>query len=191
MSIEDKINKYTLLELDDGSGAIITVKITRLAADIASTVDCPSNTTVSNVDILASLGRYDVLVDKRPLDIGSVVKVKCTISVFRNIKQLELKRIWILRSTAEEIAEWEVGAKFKSEVLSQPWVLSKERLRELQKAEIEKRSKREDAERMEEKRQASEAAKKLKRAERRREHEQRKELKRRKEDIAMNAGAII
>jgi hypothetical protein len=190
-SIEDKFSKYTLLELDDGSGAIITVKITRLAADVVETSEPSSNTTVSNVDILSAVGRYDVLVDRQPLVIGDVVKAKCTISVFRNVKQLDLKRIWIIRSTSQEVEEWEQCAKFKHEVLNQPWELSKDKLRELQKGEMEKRRKKEEAGRMEEKKQKHEAAKKGKRAERRREHEQRKEDRRRKEEEAMNAGAIV
>jgi hypothetical protein len=185
------VNRYTLLELDDGGGAIITVKITRLPPELVNPVESPSNTTVSNVDIVAEPGRYEVLVDKMPLDIGTVVKVKCTISVFRHLRQLELKRIWILKSTAEEIAEWEEGAKFKREVMHQPWILSKERLMELQKAEVETRKKREEAERREEKRLRYEVVAKARRLERRRDHEERKEAKRRKEEDLMNAGAII
>ena len=185
------MNKFALVELDDGSGSIITIKITRLDAESAKTADCPSNTTIANVDILTSLGRFDVLVDKKPLDIGNVIKVKCTISTFRNVRQLELKRIWVLRSTVEEVAEWHERAKFKSEVLSEPWALSQEKLRELQKAEMEKRRKREEAERMEEKKQKHDAAKQAKRVERRREHEMRKEARRRKEEELMNAGAIV
>lgn len=191
VSIEDRLNKYTLLDLDDGSGAIITLKISRLVAEVAGAATCPSNTTVSNVDVLSTLGRYNVLVDKVPLDIGTILKVKCTISVFRNVRQLELVRIWILRSTAEEIKEWEDSAKFKAEVLSKPWLLSEEQLRDFQEAEMKKRRNKEEAEKVEEQRQRQEAAKKLKRVERRREHEIRKEARRRKEDEIMNAGAII
>jgi hypothetical protein len=191
LSVEDKFNKYTLLELDDGSGTIVTIKITRLAAEIIGASDCPSNTTVSNVDIESAIGRYDVLIDRNPLVIGDVVKAKCTISVFRNVKQLDLKRIWILRSTAQEIDEWEEGAKFKAEVLSRSWELSKERLRELQMKEMERRRKREEAERAEERKQKLEAVKKVKRVERRREHEQRKEVRRKKEEELMNSGAIL
>jgi hypothetical protein len=191
LSIDEKVNKYTLLELDDGSGAIITVKITRLAPELANHSDCSSNTTVSNVNVIAELGRYEVLVNNVPLDIGTVVKVKCTISVFRNVRQLELKRIWVLKSTIDEIAEWEEGAIFKRQVLSRPWILSRDRLRELQKAEVDKRKKREEVERMEDKRMNYEAVKKAKRAERRKEHEERKEAKRRKEETFLNVGAII
>jgi hypothetical protein len=191
LSIDDKFNKYTLLELDDGSGVVITVKITRLPSDPSSSIDRPSNTTVSNVDVITEQGRYDVLVDKAALDIGTVIKVKGTISMFRNVRQLELKRIWIVRSTAEEIAEWEEGAKFKREVLNQPWVLSKERLRDLQQAELGKRLKREETERMEQKKHRYEAAKAAKRAERRKEHDERKEAKRKQQENVINEGALI
>jgi hypothetical protein len=170
---------------------VITVKITCLGADVTSTIDCPSNTTIANVDVVSSLGNYDIHIDKQPLEIGAVVKVKGTISAFRNIRQIELKRIWVVRSTTEEIAEWQDGAKFKREVLSQPWVLSQEQLRDLQKSEMQKRHKREEAERMEEKRLRHDAAKTVRRAERRREHELKKEAKRRKEEEIMNAGALI
>lgn len=190
LSIEDKFSKYTLLELDDGSGKLITVKITRLAKDVTQSIDCPSNTTVSNVNIITAIGRYDVLVDLVPLDIGTVIKIKATISVFRNMKQLELKRVRIVRSTAEELVEWEELAKCKRD-LDRPWILSKERLKELEKAETEKRRMRRQTEVRAEERQKSEANRKIKRAEKRREYEESKERQRRKEELIMNLGALI
>lgn len=184
-------NRYTLVELDDGSGAVITVKLTRVIPEEGN----PSNhfwkTTVPNVSIIAKIGRYDVLVDDFTLDIGTVVKVKGTISAFRNIRQLELRRIWVLRSTIEECDEWTEAAKFKAEVLSRPWTLSKERLRELQKAELEKRTKKEDAEKLAEQKRKLEAAKKVRKAARKKEHDTRKEVKRKKEEEFMNSGALI
>lgn len=169
----------------------MTIKITRLADDITSTIDCPSNTTIANVDVVSSLGNYDIHIDKQVLEIGTVVKAKGTISTFRNLRQIELKRIWIVRSTAEEMAEWVEGAKFKGEVLSKPWVLSQEQLKNLQKSEMQKRHKREEAARMEEKRLRHDAAKKVRRAERRKEHDLKKEARRKQEEDIMNTGAII
>ncbi|KIW02007.1 uncharacterized protein PV09_06513 [Verruconis gallopava] len=193
VSIDDKLNRYTLLELDDGSGSLIVVKITRLdsASAASPSSSFSSNTNVANVDVVVAPGRYDVLVNRVPLSIGAAVKVKCTISEFRNVRQLELKRIWTLRSTAEEAAEWEECARFKREVLCRPWVVSKEKLRALLSAETEKRMRLEDRERREDRRQKRATARKMESAEKRREHEQRKEERRKREEDRMNKGAIV
>ena len=181
LSIEDKFNKFALLEVDDGSGAVVHIKITRLDAEIARSVECPSNTTVSKLNIAAEIGRYDVLVDNVPLHVGTIIKAKCTIGEFRGIKQLDLKRIHVLSSTADEIKEWADVARWKKDVLSKPWVLSEQRLSELRDRDEEERKRK----KVQEKKEAERLRIKVRR------WEEKAERRRRQEEVIMNAGAII
>lgn len=58
------------------------------------------------------------------LDIGTVVQAKGTISHFRNTPQLSLKRLKVLRSTAEELRLIDGRSRFLESVLSRPWVVA-------------------------------------------------------------------
>lgn len=146
---------------------------------------------MDNLSIVAKLGCYDVIVDNTILDIGTVVKVKCTISEWRQTKQLELKRIHIVRSTADEVKAWQEVVRWKRDVLGKPWVLSKKQLLDLEAAEAEIRRQRRSEERAEEERQRQKVAKKARRAEKMKVFEEKAEKKRRQEEVIMNAGALI
>jgi hypothetical protein len=60
------------------------------------------------------------------VEVGSVVKIKGGIGVFRDQKQIRLKVITIIGDTNAEVKCWNDVAKFKRDVLSQPWVVSPE-----------------------------------------------------------------
>ncbi|KAF2426610.1 hypothetical protein EJ08DRAFT_637864 [Tothia fuscella] len=191
VQIEDLFGKYALLALDDGSGANATVKITRLPAEITNSIDCPSNTEVDNLNIISSLGRFDISVDDTVLDIGTVVKVKCTISEFRGTKQLDLKRVHVVKSTSEEVKAWEDVVKWKRDVLSKPWVLTPKELNDLETSERALRRMKRLEERAEEEHQRVRVVKKAKRKEKMRLHEEKVEKRRRQEEVIMNAGALL
>jgi septal ring factor EnvC (AmiA/AmiB activator) len=132
------------------------------------------------------------------LDIGRVVKVKGTISEFRGQKQVELKRIWVIKTTNEEARSWEEAARFKMEVLDKPWHITKEEHSKI-KAEdkAERRKNREWEKAMaahEEKKRAHEEEKRRRAREYEKymaEREKRLEVRRRREEVMMNAGALI
>jgi hypothetical protein len=191
VSIEDMFGKYALLTLDDGSGKNIIVKITRLPDQITKSIDCPANTTVDNLNIVSNLGRFDAVVDNTILDIGMVVKVKCTIGEFRNVKQLDLQRIRVVRSTEEEVEWWEDVIRWKRDVLGSPWKLSQTQVAELNAAEAEKRRKRREEERAAEEKAKQKALRHAKRAEKRKTYDEKTDMKRRKEELEMNRGALI
>jgi hypothetical protein len=191
ISIEDMFGKYVLLTLDDGSGATIVIKITRLPLEIVKSIDCPANTTVDNLNIISELGRFDVVVDNTILDIGTVVKVKCTIGEFRQVKQLDLQRIKVVRTTEEEVEWWDEVVHWKRDVLGTPWVLSKQEMDKLYAAEAEKRQQRRDEDRAAEERQRDKMVRRAKRAEKRKGYEEKAERKRRREELEMNRGALI
>jgi hypothetical protein len=178
----DVYERYALFHIDDGSGRNIAVKICRLLPEDV-TPQAPSNTTVSNLNISTSLGGSSIRVDGTILDIGSVVKLKCTIDYFRDSKQLVLQRAMVLKSTVEEVQEWHLLAKWSRE-LSKPWILQPHELASMERQEIRDQQRRNAKE--------TKRLELLKaREQTRHEKEAKWEIQRRKDEIAMNAGALI
>ncbi|OCL07937.1 hypothetical protein AOQ84DRAFT_354732, partial [Glonium stellatum] len=190
VAIDDINSKYTILTVDDSSGATIEVKIVRLAPEIANAVDCPSNTTVDNVNVVAELGVFEVVVDGCNLDIGTIIKAKCTISEFRGNKQLDLKRVSLVRSTDEEAQAWAEMAAFRQNVLAKPWVLSEEELKRIDKGLKVQRKKEKEYQRLKAEHEARKRARKEAWDQKMAEWEHKAEKKRRKEEAIMNYGAL-
>ncbi len=190
VAIDDINSKYTVLTIDDGSGATIELKIVRIPPDEYNPVDSPSNTTITNVNVVSELGVFEVTVDNHCLDIGTVIKAKGTVSEFRGIKQLDLKRIWVVTTTNEEAQAWAETATFKQEVLSKPWHVSAKEGQKIKSKMKADKKKQQDYER----RRAEHFAKKEEHQRARRIHmaqrEEKLELRRRKEELIMNAGAL-
>ncbi|KAF3037853.1 hypothetical protein E8E12_008770 [Didymella heteroderae] len=191
VAIDDITSKYSALTLDDGSGATIELKIVRRVTDQQSSETCSSNTTINNVNVISQFGIFEITVDNVNIDIGTVLKAKGTISEFRGVKQLELKRVQIVSSTDEEARAWLDGAAFKTEVLSNKWrITSAEHAIIKAKIKAEKKKAKEYDKRLREyeiKRDEYEAARAAHEAKR----EAKLEARRRKEDLMMNAGALV
>ncbi|KAL1635440.1 hypothetical protein SLS58_010249 [Diplodia intermedia] len=125
VAVEDLGPRFALLTLDDGSGATLELKITRLAATAATaaatagtsgnnaiennsnskpgstTTTTPrspssSNTTVPNLTVHTAIGLFSVVADGAPVDVGTTLKAKCTLGTFRNTVQGVLQRCWVL-----------------------------------------------------------------------------------------------
>lgn len=167
------------------------MKITRLDPDISSAVDCPSNTTVGNLNVVAQVGIFEVVVDGQNLDIGTVIKAKCTITEFRGNKQLDLKRISIMRTTDEEAQAWADTAAFRQNVLAKPWVLSPKELKRIEKGLKVQRKKEKEHQRLKAEHEARKWARRRVRDRKIAEWGQKAEKKRRKEEFIMNHGALI
>ncbi|KAF1957072.1 hypothetical protein CC80DRAFT_491909, partial [Byssothecium circinans] len=193
VAIDDINLKYTVLTIDDGSGATIELKIVRLTADIYNAAKHPSNTTVGNVDVVSALGVFEVMIGGEQVDIGTVVKAKGTISEFRGAKQIELKRAWIVRTTDEEAQAWSEMAKFKKDVLSKPWRLTSTEHKQILKDMKKEKKKQEEYEEYKRAKAAHEAKKAARRKVEEKERERKEaklESRRRKEEVIMNAGAL-
>jgi hypothetical protein len=187
VAIDDINIWYTVLTIDDGSGANIEVKIVRISSPKKSAIYSSPETQIENVRIISQLGVFEVMVGNQALDIGSVIKAKGTISEFRGVKQLEMKRVWVINTTNEEARAWAEVATFKRDVLSKPWHLSTAEARKIKhdkKVEIKKEQKYAEYERGKAQRVQARNAYIA-------EREGRLEARRRKEEIMMNAGAII
>lgn len=183
VAIETISSYFSLLTLDDGSGACIEIKINHRKMQAGDEAEYPSNTNVDNLDVLMHLGLPTILVDKQPIDIGTVVKVRCTISVYRRTRQLELKKTLVVKDTNAEAAAWKEVAEYKRDVLARPWVLTtsdQDRIdRETRKEELRLREKSKRRVRYE-----------AKMAEKRREHEERVARRNAQCEQFYNAGAL-
>ncbi|KAF2449653.1 hypothetical protein P171DRAFT_405085 [Karstenula rhodostoma CBS 690.94] len=183
--------RYTTLTLDDGSGDTLEVKIKRLLPELYNPVDSPSNTEVDNLDVLSGLGRFDITVDGQIVDIGTIIKVKGTISEFRGFKQLELKRIWVVSTTDEEAKFWKALATFKKNVLGKPWHLGKAEGEKIKRELKLEQWKTREYERQKAVHEAKKMEQRKARAVYLAQKDARYEMRRRKEEIMMNAGALI
>lgn len=148
-------------------------------------------TTLPNVSIISQLGTFEVVVDNQRLDIGSVVKAKGTISEFRGIKQIDLKRIWVVTTTNEEAQAWAETADFKQEVLSKPWHVSSREHKQIKARKSLERKKLEEYARRKAEHEVKKEAQRQARAVHMAQKEKKQELQRRKEEVMMNAGALI
>ncbi|KAF2258020.1 hypothetical protein CC78DRAFT_526948 [Lojkania enalia] len=191
VAIDDINMKYTVLTIDDGSGATVEVKIVRLTPDVYNPVESSSNTAIDNVHVISRYGIFEIMVNEARLAIGSVIKAKCTISEFRNQKQLELKRVWVLFTTDEEAKAWTKAAVFKREVLSIPWQLSSVEHKKITKEIKVEREKAKKHERLKADHEARRKEYRKAKEESMAKQEVKLESRRRKEEIMMNAGALI
>jgi hypothetical protein len=191
VAIDDINVKYTALTLDDGSGATVELKIIRRVAGDRDLESASSNTYVDNVNVISDFGTFEVMVGQQRIDIGTVLKAKGTISEFRAVKQLEMKRAWVVSTTNEEAQAWAEAAAFKQKVLSLPWRLTSAEHRKIKEKIKSDKNKAKEYERLkrdhERKKEEQRKAKELHTAQR----EVKLESRRRKEERMMNAGALI
>lgn len=126
--------KYCFVTLDDGSGELLNVKITRRPADQVAKAEYPSNTLVDNVDVNVTLGVAALAIDGRPVTVGQPIRVRGSLETYRGVRQLDLKRIKLIQNTVDEVKEWQETVEWKTTVLNKNWVLSKEKMKELDAA---------------------------------------------------------
>ena len=175
--------KWTLLTLDDSSGANIEVKIEKRRRIAGDDDEYPSNTYVDNVHVLVNTGQATILVNSQPLELGTVIGAQGTITAFRQSRQLNLKRIFRVKDTNEEATHWLRAANWKQQVLSKPWILSRQRQDEIDE-EVRQ------AELKEQKRAKSKRKKQAKYGEKYRQKQAAQEEKRQVVEEMFNNGAL-
>ncbi|KAF2237236.1 hypothetical protein EV356DRAFT_442330 [Viridothelium virens] len=191
VAIDDINPKYTILTLDDGSGATLGIKIIRRQLDDPNNpVDCPDNTEVANLNVISSLGVSELALAGNLLDIGTVVKVKGTLEEFRGVKQLELKRISIVKTTDEEVKAWNELAQFRKNILSEPWKLSNREIKQLEDGIAAQRRKDEERTRQKRERHLQQKAKYMEYLERKKQHDIKRDLWLAKMEEKMSANAL-
>ncbi|KAM0716771.1 hypothetical protein Q7P37_008216 [Cladosporium fusiforme] len=175
-------SRFALLSLDDGSGSAIEVKITRRQDFFQEGEVFPSNTMVDNLDVTATWGLASLLVDKKPIHVGSILKVKGTITSFRQ-RQIDLKRVFVVKDTNEEAAFWAGVAEHRRKVLSRPWVLTDADMKAIDQSL-------EDGERRERERKKEKKAKIAKFEERKARSDEKREKQRKRVAEVLDAGAL-
>jgi len=176
--------KYALLMLDDGSGRAIEVKIPRrLENDQTDGEVFPSNTLVDNLNVHASFGLASLFINNQPVHVGAILKVKGTITLFRN-RQIELKRVFLVKDTNEEVQYWASLAQFRRDVLSKPWVLTHAQMKTVDD-EIEAQ------ERRDRERKRTKQAKIVRDRERKGKNDEKKERQRKRLQEVLDDGALI
>lgn len=176
--------KYALLMLDDGSGRAIEVKIPRRhGRDLTDGEVFPSNTYVDNLNVHARLGLASLSIDNKPISVGTVLKVKGTITMFRN-RQIELKRVFLVKDTNEEVEYWASLAKHRRDVLTTPWILTRADMKAIDD-ELEAQ------ERLERERKRTKQAKYAKHKERKAQSEEKRERQRKRVEEVLDAGALV
>ena len=131
----------------------------------------PLTTTVYRThiaDLTVHINAYAdnaILLASHPVTIGTTLKAKGTLSIWRNAFQLNLLRAFIVKDVDTEVEVWEGYAEFCRQVLSKPWFVSQEEVSLLEMQERkrmgeEKRRVRKERERRE-RREEKEKEKKL------------------------------
>lgn len=183
VDVEVKSNKYILITLDDSGGACIEIKTEFRNIKEDDHAEYPSNTVVDNVNVDVSLGIPSVRINNESTGIGTIMKAKGTLDSFRKTRQLKLERAWIVKDTNEEAKAWSETAQWRRDVLSKPWVLTRN-----DRDEIDEQIKRDAAKDRERsrKRKAWDA----KYAEKKKRHLEKVESRRKRQEVKYNAGAL-
>lgn len=102
------------------------------------------------------------------IDVGSVVKIKGIISVYRG-RQIAMKIIHVIPDTAAEVVEWRARNAFSKDVLSKPWVVTEEEETKCLKSAEREKWREEDKKRRKIKKGETEDERKLRKKRERRE----------------------
>lgn len=176
--------KYVLLTLDDSSGANIEVRIERKESGRSQHgKEYTTHTTLDNVRVTINMNLPTVLLEQKPLDIGSIIMAEGTIGKYWTGRQLILKRLRDVKDTNEEAMHWSKVAQWKREVLSKSWVLS-----EVMRAEIDAEIAKEERTRL--KRVKHDKRRRAEHEEKRIAHKERAEQKRKTWEAHLNEGAL-
>jgi len=182
VSITTLSDDVAVITLDDSSGACIDAIVRRDANH-----NDPLATKAEGITRGITADSTNLYLDKKLLVVGHVVKAKGTFTSFRDIRQVELRRVFLIQDTMEEMEAWNAAAAFKRDILLRPWKVSEEE-REL----IDKRLKKEDSQsKLNKARHALSQKKHARRSEKQRQKEIEEEASRVILEREMNSGALI
>lgn len=150
---------------------------------LATRVEGLTVTTNPSTDHVVRLG-------KEVVDIGTTIKAKGTLGIWRDNFQLSLRRAFIVSDIDTEVEVWEDYAAFCKQVLCKPWVLTSREVKRLEREDRESKAQEEMAKTKVEKRQKAKREKEKERRkvweEKMKRHEARREKRRRIEEVELN-----
>ncbi|KAM0521155.1 hypothetical protein ACHAPE_002628 [Trichoderma viride] len=119
VTVEQFANRR-LYTIDDSSGsnivAVTTASISAEPKNELAACEPRANTEARAAD----LHQADPYAD---IDVGTVVDVKGGLSTYRDERQINIEKMVIVKSTAQEVVLWEKRTKFRRETLDVPWLL--------------------------------------------------------------------
>lgn len=133
VSYEDFHEKRWLFIIDDSSGSTIEVTCPKPEKNANGESENASHKPMKT-DAARSAEEQARANTIASVDVGSVVKVKGKVGVFRDTRQIQLERISTIPDTNAEIHFWEQRTKLKVEVLSKPWNMPRNEQARLLKA---------------------------------------------------------
>ena len=149
------VYRRTILTLDDSSGATIDIVVMKSDQDFApkprqntqkgeeqqeepsqqqSQAQAGSGTRTGPAPEETHIATTTkTTIDITPLTPGTTIKVKGTLSTFRATMQLQLERVFAVPDTNAEVHFLDQRIRFLVEVLSVPWVLTREEIERLRR----------------------------------------------------------
>ncbi|KAK7220987.1 hypothetical protein V2G26_008990 [Clonostachys chloroleuca] len=67
------------------------------------------------------------------IDVGTILDIKGCLTTFRDEKQINVEKMQPVKSTMQEVSLWEKREKFRIDILSKPWTLSRECIKKCQR----------------------------------------------------------
>lgn len=130
VAFDENFDKFWNLTVDDGSGEVIDCvcwKPEKEQVRLAGGQD--GGAKLENIDVEQQ--RREQVIEG--IDIGTVVRVKGTVTSFRDVRQIKIERLNIIPTTNQEIVHIAARTKFLEEVLMRPWSVSPNRQKRLYK----------------------------------------------------------
>ncbi|QUC16452.1 uncharacterized protein UV8b_00693 [Ustilaginoidea virens] len=125
-----------VLTIDDSSGRCIEALVETQALTTKFSASDDGNRSARAKSIVESTDTFHVgpaTDQNKDVDVGDVVDVKGSLSLYREEKQIKVEKMVILNSTAQEIALWQKRTKFRCDTLQKPWVLRPRDIRRCRK----------------------------------------------------------
>jgi hypothetical protein len=123
----DELYKKIIITIDDSSGSTIEAICMAPSKPNPLATEAVDENSIIQTETSGSNSHERISPDGPNLtgiDVGSVVEVKGGIGVFRECKQIRLKRIVVLGDTNAEVKCWNKVIKFKNDVLGSPWAVT-------------------------------------------------------------------
>lgn len=155
----DEFFARRILTIDDSSGMCIECTCPAASTDAASDHTHLNQASTSNLVTLTAEEPKVVrpaaqqtsptvempLVPWLDVEVGRVVKVKGKPGTFREMKQVEIIKVEMLRATEQEVRCWNEVLAFRKQILSTPWVISQEEEKKCRKRASKEKQYKSDA----------------------------------------------
>ena len=135
--------RYVLMTLDDSSGANIEIKLEREAGKVSENgfKEYLPITDLDNVLVRVEMGLPIVTLDRKILELGTVVIAEGQIGSYMQNRQMVLSRLQRVPDTRAEAQHWAKVAEWKQLILGKPWILSADKRLELDQKAIQEAKK--------------------------------------------------